>query len=184
MVAANIKKDDADKVNEGIMSDKVRLVDAEGNMVGVLSKSEALSRAYDEGLDLVVIASGVSPPVCKIVDYGKLKYANQKKAKKSRKNQKVIETKELKLRWVIQERDYNIKLDKAREFLRDGDHVKFMMRFRGREVVFKNKGFELFDKICTDLEEIGKVHSMSNRQDTESKQIYMIIVPVVTGVAK
>jgi len=122
------------RVNGEIEAREVRLVDAEGNMVGVVPLREALTRAEEAGIDLVEVSPTASPPVCKILDYGKFKYESQKKAAAARKKQRVIEVKEIKLRPGIDENDYDIKMKKVREFLDEGDKVKVTMRFRGREM--------------------------------------------------
>lgn len=166
-----------DQVNETIRAEEVKVIGSDGTVIGVMRKQAAIEIAESQGLDLVLVSAETKPPVCKIVDYGKMKYLNQKKANKARKNQKLTETKEVKIRWVIQDHDFIIKLQKMRDFLNAGDYVKVMMRFRGREVLFSEAGYKIFDRISEDLADIAKVQSESDRKDESLKQIYMLLVP-------
>ncbi len=134
----------------------------------------ALQLAEEAGLDLVEISPHADPPVCKILDYGKYKYQAQKKAALARKNQKVIDVKEMKFRPGINEADYQVKLRSIRRFLEDGDKVKITMRFRGREMVHQDLGAQVLVRVQTDLEEVGKVELMPK---TEGRQMIMVISP-------
>jgi translation initiation factor IF-3 len=152
----------------------VRLVDAEGEMVGVVSLRDALIAAEDAGLDLVEVSPNADPPVCKILDYGKYKYEAQKKANEARKKQKIIEVKEIKLRPNIDEHDYEIKMKAMRRFLEEGDKVKVTMRFRGREMAHQDIGMAVLVKVREALDDLGKVEQMPK---LEGKQMIMVLAP-------
>jgi translation initiation factor IF-3 len=152
----------------------VRLVDAEGEMVGVVSLRDALFAAEEAGLDLVEVSPNADPPVCKILDYGKYKYEAQKKANEARKKQKIIEVKEIKLRPNIDEHDYDIKMKAMRRFLEEGDKVKVTMRFRGREMAHQDIGMNVLVKVRDTLEDLGKVEQMPK---LEGKQMIMVLAP-------
>ena len=153
---------------------KVRLVDAKGNMVGVVSRNEALERAAESNLDLVEIAANADPPVCKILDYGKFKYEEQKKKNEARKKQKVIEVKEVKLRPGIDDHDYDVKMRAMKGFIGEGDKVKITMRFRGRELAHQDLGMNVLMRVKTDLDEIAKVEQFPKM---EGKQMTMVMSP-------
>lgn len=167
-------RDDGPRINEEIRADKVRLIDPEGNMLGVVSVREALVKAEEYGLDLVEIASVADPPVCKILDFGKYKYEQQKKAAEARKKQKTIDVKEIKIRPAIEGHDYGVKLKNARRFLEEGDKVKVTMRFRGREMSHQEIGMNLLERFRDDLLDLGKVESQPK---FEGKQIVMVMAP-------
>lgn len=128
-------------------------------MIGIVSLTEGIERAKNVGLDLIEVSPNASPPVCKILDYGKYKYEQQKKKNEAKKKQKVIEIKEIKLRPVIGEHDYQIKLKQARKFLEVENKVKVTMRFRGREMAHKEVGFKLLQRMQKDVEDVGIVES-------------------------
>jgi translation initiation factor IF-3 len=160
------------RVNELITSNKVRLIDAAGNMIGVVSTEDALQRAADAGLDLVEVAGNAEPPVCKILDYGKLKYETQKKEAEARKKQKIIHIKEIKMRPTIDDNDYDVKMRNVRRFLEDGDKVKVTMRFRGRELAHQELGAQVLDRVRTELGELAKVEQYPRM---EGRQMVMVI---------
>lgn len=139
-----------------------------------MSVSQALVLAEAAGLDLVEISPNAVPPVCKILDYGKYKYEQQKKAAEARKNQKVVDIKEVKIRPAIEEHDYNVKMKAARKFLQNGDKVKVTMRFRGREIAHQNIGMDLLKRMQEELADIGKVES---EPKFEGRQLMMVIGP-------
>ena len=145
------------RINEGIDIPKIQLIDATGNNVGVVSTSEALTRAVEAGLDLVEIAPNSEPPVCKILDYGKYKYQAQKKAAEARKKQRTVEIKEIKMRPNIDTHDYDVKMRSIHRFFEEGDKVKVTLRFRGREMAHQELGAKLLDRVKQDLTEIAKV---------------------------
>jgi len=167
------KTDDAN-INDQITAEEVRLVDQEGNMVGVMHIEEALQAAEDAGLDLVEVSPGAKPPVCKILDYGKYKYEAQKKANEAKKKQKVIQIKEIKMRPTIDTHDFEIKMKKVREFLAKGDKVKITIRFRGREMMHKDRGAERMEQIRELLAEEAKVEFQPKM---EGMQMLMILSP-------
>src|SRR6202046_886628 len=135
---------------------RVRLVDERGNMVGIVPRTEALTMAADAGLDLVEIAPNADPPVCKILDFGKFKYEEQKKKNEARKKQKIIEVKEIKLRPGIDDHDYQVKMRAMTKFVEEGDKVKVTMRFRGRELAHQELGMDVLMRVRGDLDEIAK----------------------------
>lgn len=150
------RNDDGTRVNEGIRADKIRVVDENGEMKGVMTVRDALKLAEEAGLDLVEISPNADPPVCKILDYGKYKYEQQKKAAEARKKQKIIDIKEIKIRPGIEDHDYQVKLKAARRFLEEGDKVKVTMRFRGREMAHLDIGMTVMNRMKADLADLGK----------------------------
>lgn len=152
----------------------VRLVDQNGEMIGVVPIRQALSMAEEAGLDLVEVAAQAAPPVCKILDYGKFKYAEQKRRAEARKRQKVTEVKEIKMRPNIDRNDYDVKMRNVLRFLQEGDKVKVTMRFRGREMVHQEIGMNVLMRVRKDLEEIAKVEQMPH---LEGRQMTMVMAP-------
>lgn len=152
----------------------MRLIDADGEMIGVISTRDAIAKAAESGLDLLEVSPNAEPPVCKIIDYGKYRYEQQKKANAARKKQKVISLKELKMRPTIEEHDYQVKLRNARKFLDNGDKVKFSMRFRGREMAHQDVGMEVFKRIKEELAELIKIET---HPKMEGRQMIMIVAP-------
>ena len=163
------------RYNNRITTPEVQVITTEGENLGVLNLHEAISKAKEEGLDLIEIAPNARPPVCKIMDMGKFKYDQQKKANKAKKKQKKIEIKEIKLRPVTEVHDYTFKIKNAQKFLSKGDKVKFTIRFKGRELQHSNLGNVLMEKINQDMESIGKVE-LQPRFD--GKQMIMVIQPL------
>lgn len=152
----------------------MRLIDADGLMLGVVALAHAQKLAKDKGLDLVEISPNTNPPVCKILDYSKYKYELQKKARLARKNQKVVETKEIKVRPTIAKGDYQVKLRNATRFIKNGDKVRFSLQFKGREVTHEEIGFNVINKFKRDMDDVAKVEVPPKK---EGKQIFMIMVP-------
>jgi len=150
------------------------LIDAEGENRGVVPVGEALELAYDSGLDLVEISPNADPPVCKITDYGKMKYESQKKKAEARKKQKVIEVKEIKMRPNIDQHDYDVKMRAINRFIEEGDKVKVTMRFRGREMAHQEIGMNVLNRVRGDLEETAKVEQFPRM---EGRQMIMVMVP-------
>ncbi|MBX6747808.1 MAG: translation initiation factor IF-3, partial [Acetobacteraceae bacterium] len=151
---------DGPRVNEDIRVPQVRLIDQNGEMLGVMSTREALMRAYDAGLDLLEVSPNAVPPVCKILDYGKYKYEQQKKANEARKKQKTVEIKEVKVRPNIDDHDYDVKMRAMKSFIEDGDKVKVTLRFRGREMAHQDLGIKVLERIRGDLGDSIKVEQM------------------------
>ena len=153
---------------------RVRLVDERGDMVGVVTRNEALDMATDAGLDLVEIAPNADPPVCKILDFGKYKYEEQKKKNEAKKKQKVIEVKEIKFRPSIDDHDYDVKMRSMHKFIGEGDKVKVTMRFRGREMVHQELGMKVLERVRGDLETRAKVEQLPKM---EGRQMIMVMAP-------
>ncbi len=165
---------DGPRINEEIFVPKVRLVDENGEMVGVVTRNEALQKASEAGLDLVEVAPGADPPVCKILDFGKFKYEEQKKKNEARKKQKIIEVKEIKLRPGIDDHDYGVKMRSMVKFIEEGDKVKVTMRFRGRELAHQDLGMNVLMRVKDDLDEIAKVEQFPRM---EGRQMIMVMSP-------
>jgi translation initiation factor IF-3 len=163
------------RINENIDNPEVRLIDENGEMVGVVPLSAALERARAVGFDLVEVSPNAAPPVCKILDYGKFKYEAQKKANAARKKQRVIEVKEIKMRPGIDDNDYNIKMRKVREFLDEGDKVKVTMRFRGREMAHQHLAMDILEKVKIEIADLAKVEQMPK---LEGRQMIMVMAPI------
>ena len=160
--------------NEDITSPDVQLIDAEGENRGIVKTREALAEAQDQGLDLVLISPNAVPPVAKMLDLGRFKYAAQKKAAEARKKQKVIEVKEIQLRPNIDTHDYETKMKAMQRFLDDGDRVKVTMRFRGREMAHQELGMQLLLKVRDTMEDKAKVESSPR---SEGRQMVMVLAP-------
>ena len=161
-------------MNNEIDAPQVRVVNADGDMVGVISVEEGVELADDVGLDLVEVSPNADPPVCKILDYGKYKYAEQKKANEARKKQKTIDIKEIKMRPGIDEHDYQVKMRSVRRFLDGGDKVKMTIRFRGREMAHLDLGMKVLDRV---REEIGELAKVEQFPKTEGRLMTMVIAP-------
>ena len=156
------------------MIPKLRLVDERGEMVGIVSRNEALDMAADAGLDLVEIAPNADPPVCKILDFGKFKYEEQKKKNEAKKKQKVIEVKEVKFRPSIDDHDYDVKMRSMQKFIGEGDKVKVTMRFRGRELAHQEIGMDVLMRVKGDLDAVAKVEQFPRM---EGRQMTMVVSP-------
>lgn len=152
----------------------MRLIGPEGEMLGVMSSRDAQQKAYEAGLDLVEIVPNSEPPVCKILDYGKFKYQNQKKQAEARKKQKIIVVKEIKIRPYIEDNDYQVKKRNIERFLSEDDKVKISMRLRGREMAHQEVGMRIFERLKADLEPIAK---FDEGPRFEGQQIIMIVSP-------
>ena len=172
----SLKKNSGPRVNEQITASQVRLISSNGEQLGILTTREALIQAEDEGFDLVEVSPDANPPVCKIIDYGKLKYKEQKSKKEAKKKQKTIEVKEIKMRPGIDTHDYNVKVKALSKFIGGGNKVKVSMRFKGREMEHQNLGFDLLKKLTSEVQEYAKVEVPPK---FEGKQIMMILVPQV-----
>lgn len=159
------------KVNHQISAREVRLIDAEGNQVGIVGIQEALQKAQEVSLDLVEIAPQLSPPVCRIMDFGKYLFEQRKKLKKKSKR---VQVKEIKLRPVTDIGDYLVKLRKAVAFLQEGDKVKLTVRFRGRELSYQQQGIDILQRAENDLKKCGTVEQ---KPKMEGKQMVMLVVP-------
>src|SRR5215472_2964786 len=165
---------DGPRVNQEITVARVRLVDERGEMIGVVTRNEALQRATEAGLDLVEVAANADPPVVKILDYGKFKYEEQKRRNEARKKQKVIEVKEIKLRPGIDDHDYDVKMRSMVKFIEEGDKVKVTMRFRGRELAHQELGMNVLMRVKDDLDKVAKVEQVPRM---EGRQMTMVMSP-------
>ncbi|MBP37341.1 MAG: translation initiation factor IF-3 [Candidatus Pelagibacter sp.] len=168
------KKDFGPRTNEKITASEVRVISSKGLQLGIISIREALNYAEDEGYDLVEVSPDAKPPVCKIIDYGKLKYKEQKSKKEAKKKQKTIEVKEIKMRPGIDTHDYQVKVKALKKFISGGNKVKVSMRFRGREMEHQNLGLNLLKKLTEEVSEYAKVEVPPK---SEGKQIMIILVP-------
>ena len=162
------------RVNDRIRAPEIRLIGPEGQNVGVVSPAKAMALAEQVGLDLVEISPNATPPVCKIMDFGKFKYEQQKRESEARKKQKTIEVKEVKFRPNTDTHDYDVKMRNVFKFLENGDKVKVTLRFRGREMAHQDLGRNLLERVAEDVKEIGKVENMPKM---EGRQMVMMIGP-------
>ena len=169
---------DGPRVNEEIRIPQVRLIDQDGEMQGVLTVREAMQRAFAVGLDLVEISPNADPPVCKILDFGKFKYEQQKKRNEAKKKQKVIEIKEIKVRPNIDENDYQVKMRAMKSFIEEGDKVKVTLRFRGREMAHQDIGVRVLERIRAEMDTTSKVEQMPRM---ENRQMVMVTVAALTS---
>ena len=169
----NFKKD-FNRVNNQIRAEEVRVLLDDGEQLGVMKTSEAIALAKDRKMDLVEIAPNNNPPVCKVIDYGKFKYQEQKKKNEAKKKQKVIETKEIKIRPGTGEHDYQVKIRSANKFIKEGNRVKFSLRFKGREMEHSNLGIEMLNRVKEDLQEVIRVEM---EPKIEGRQAFLVIAP-------
>ncbi|HMO02380.1 MAG TPA: translation initiation factor IF-3 [Oligoflexia bacterium] len=167
---------DTHRINQKIIAKEVRLIGAEGEQLGIVSIREALARAEEAGLDLVEVAGQVTPPVCKLMDYGKFKYQEQKKEVQNRKHRQDQEMKELRIRYRTDVGALDTKLKQAREFLADGHKVKFSMQFKGREVMYTELGIEKFNLLAEKLADIATIFERHDPLD--QKRIHIIFAPL------
>ncbi len=162
------------RYNEFITVPKVRVIDEEGENLGVMFTQEAIEQAADVGLDLVEVSPNADPPVCKFLDIGKFKYEAQKKANIARKTQRTQELKEIKMRPNIDDHDYDTKMKKVHDFIGDGDKVKITLRFRGRELSHQQLGMALLQRVAENVAEIAKVEAYPRM---EGRQMLMVLAP-------
>ncbi|HXE87273.1 MAG TPA: translation initiation factor IF-3 [Hyphomicrobiaceae bacterium] len=174
MRAAPERAPSGPRMNEDIRVPEVRLIDQNGQNVGVVATSAAMARAVEAGLDLVEISPDSNPPVAKILDYGKFKYQEQKKAAEARKRQKVVEIKEIKMRPSIDDHDYDVKMRSMKRFFDEGDKVKVTLRFRGRELSHQELGWQVLQRVKADTEPLAKVEAEPRM---EGRQMVMVLAP-------
>lgn len=172
--APPVQKESGTRINEEIRVREVHLIDKDGANRGTVATAEALRLAQEAGLDLVEIVPNANPPVAKLLDYGKYKYHEQKKAAEARKKQKIVEVKEIKFRPMIDDHDYDVKMRSMVRFFEEGDKVKVTLRFRGREMAHQELGVRLLDRVKTDTARFAKVE-----QDArfEGRQMVMVLAP-------
>jgi translation initiation factor IF-3 len=174
MKAPPVPQKDGPRINRDIHAREVQLIDAEGKNHGVVETIQAQQLADDAGLDLVEIVPGADPPVCKILDYGKFRFLEQKKSAEARKKQKIVEIKEIKLRPGIDDHDYGVKMKAVRRFFEEGDKVKVTLRFRGREMAHQELGFRLLERVKSETGTIAKVEA---EPSMEGRQMIMVLAP-------
>ncbi|MFH1846578.1 MAG: translation initiation factor IF-3 [Candidatus Omnitrophota bacterium] len=161
-------------INNRIRAPKVRLVDEEGNQVGVVDINTALAKAAESGLDLVEVAANVNPPVCRIMDYSKYKYEQKKKKKIAKKKQHVTHTKEMRFKPKIEEHDYQVKVKHIKDFLEKKDKVRILLRFRGREIAHKELGRQLLNRVAADMSALGEMDAPPKEM---GKSMMMTLIP-------
>src|SRR6267154_6581314 len=174
MRAPEPARKDGPRINEEIRVREVHLIDRDGTNKGTVLIADALAAAQEAGLDLVEISPNAAPPIVKILDYGKYKYQEQKKAAEARKKQKVVEVKELKYRPMIDDHDYEVKMRSMKRFFEEGDKVKVTLRFRGRELAHQELGYQLLNRVKDDVTKIAKVEQEPR---FEGRQVVMILAP-------
>ena len=161
--------------NEQIRAREVRVIGPEGEQIGILPCSDAIAMAHEAGYDLVEVAANAEPPVCRIMDFGKFKYEQQQKKKEAKRNQTVVQIKEIKVRPKTDDHDYETKLRHIRRFLTDGDRCKVTVFFRGREIVHKDRGESILTKIIADTADVGKVEQAPS---DEGRTLQMLLIPL------
>lgn len=161
--------------NEQIRAREVRVIGSEGEQIGILSRQDALALAKEAGMDLVEVAATASPPVCRIMDFGKFKYEQQQKKKEAKRNQTVVQIKEIKVRPKTDDHDYATKLRHIRRFLEDGDRCKVTVFFRGREIVHKDRGLTILQRVIEDTKDIAKVEQ---EPSSEGRTLQMFLMPL------
>lgn len=161
-------------MNERIRAPEIRLIGPNGENVGVISPQRAMMLAEEAGLDLVEISPNASPPVCKIMDFGRYKYEQQKKEAEARKKQKTIDVKEVKFRPNTDKHDYDVKMRSVLRFLEEGDKVKVTLRFRGREMAHQELGMRVLERVRDDMEDLAQVEAMPK---LEGRQMVMVLAP-------
>jgi len=174
MKSTQAPQKDGPRINREIRAREVQLIDAEGRNRGIVEALEAQQSADEAGLDLVEIVPTANPPVCKILDYGKFRFLEQKKAAEARKKQKVVEIKEIKLRPGIDEHDYDVKMKSVRRFFEEGDKVKVTLRFRGREMAHQELGYKLLERVRSETLPFAKVET---EPSIEGRPMVMILAP-------
>ena len=168
------KPQDLPKINERIRFPEIRVIDADGSQVGIISPQEAMRLAEERELDLVLVSETAKPPVCRIMDYGKYKFEQEKKAREAKKKQHTADVKEVKMRYKIDEHDYQVRVNQAQRFLKSGDKVKATITFRGREIQHSHLAHELLSRMAADLEEVGEVQQPPKQ---EGRNMMMMIAP-------
>jgi translation initiation factor IF-3 len=162
------------RINEEIKAKEVRVISADGEQLGIMPIKEALAKAEELNVDLVEIAPNADPPVCKLIDYGKFLYQLEKKAKEAKKKQKIVEVKEFKIRPWIDQHDFSYRLDQMKNFLQEGNKVKITVKFKGRELMHTDMGFELTNKVVNELKDFCEVEKPAKM---EGKNIVVVLTP-------
>lgn len=165
---------DLPQINERIRFPQIRVIDSDGAQLGIITPGEAMAIAEERGLDLVLLSDKAEPPVCRIMDYGKYKFEQEKKAREARKKQHTADVKEVKMRYKIEEHDYKVRINQAERFLKDGDKVKATVMFRGREIQHSDLAETLLKRMATDLQPFGEVQQAPKK---EGRNMMMLISP-------
>ncbi|MDX2100578.1 MAG: translation initiation factor IF-3 [Leptolyngbyaceae cyanobacterium bins.59] len=165
---------DLPQINERIRFPKIRVIDSDGKQLGIISPREALQIAEEKELDLVLVSDKADPPVCRIMDYGKFKFEQEKKAREAKKKQHTSDVKEVKMRYKIEEHDYNVRINQAERFLKSGDKVKATIMFRGREIQHTDLAETLLIRMATDLQEVAEVQQAPKK---EGRNMMMLLAP-------
>lgn len=166
---------DIPQINERIRFPKIRVIDTDGGQLGIMTPREALQMAEEKELDLVLVSDKADPPVCRIMDYGKFKFEQEKKAREARKKQHTVDVKEVKMRYKIEEHDYNVRINQAKRFLEAGDKVKATIMFRGREIQHSDLAEDLLKRMATDLQDVAEVQQAPKK---EGRNMMMLLAPM------
>nr|YP_009237327.1 translation initiation factor 3 [Wildemania schizophylla]AKS28374.1 translation initiation factor 3 [Wildemania schizophylla] len=169
---------DLPQINDRIRFPKVRVIDDEGDQLGIFAPEDAIQLAIKQDLDLVVVSDKSDPPVCRILDYGKYKFTQEKRAREAKKKQHNSSIKEVKMRYKIEEHDYKVRINQASKFLQSGDKVKATITFRGREIQHSNLAIELLNKMATDLNSISEIQQFPSR---DGRNVIMLLSPKKVG---
>jgi translation initiation factor IF-3 len=170
----NRQKRDLPTINERIRFPEIRVIDTDGAQLGIMKPSQALEMAQEKDKDLVLVSDKADPPVCRIIDYGKYKFEQEKKAREARKKQHTSDVKEVKMRYKIGDHDYKVRLNQAQRFLKSGDKVKATVMFRGREIQHSDLAETLLKQLATDLEAVAEVQQAPKR---EGRNMMMLLAP-------
>ncbi|ACK70355.1 translation initiation factor IF-3 [Gloeothece citriformis PCC 7424] len=165
---------DLPQINERIRFPQIRVIDNDGSQIGIMTPDEALKIAEEKELDLVLVSETATPPVCRVMDYGKFKFEQEKKAREAKKKQHTADVKEVKMRYKIDDHDYHVRVNQAQRFLKSGDKVKATITFRGREIQHANLAEELLQRMATDLQEIAEVQQAPKK---EGRNMMMLLSP-------
>lgn len=165
---------DLPQINDRIRFPEIRVIDTDGEQLGILTPADALRMAEEKELDLVLVSESAKPPVCRIMDYGKYKFEQEKKAREAKKKQHTADVKEVKMRYKIDDHDYNVRVNQAQRFLKSGDKVKATVNFRGREIQHANLAEDLLKRMATDLESVAEVQQAPKR---EGRNMMMLLSP-------
>ena len=165
---------DLPKINERIRFPEIRVIDSDGSQLGIITPDEALKVAQERELDLVLVSETAKPPVCRIMDYGKYKFEQEKKAREAKKKQHTADVKEVKMRYKRSEHDYQVRVNQAKRFLKSGDKVKATITFRGREIQHSNLAQDLLSRMATDLKELAEIQQAPKR---EGRNMMMLMSP-------
>ena len=165
---------DLPKINERIRFPEIRVIDSDGSQLGIITPDEALKVAQERELDLVLVSETAKPPVCRIMDYGKYKFEQEKKAREAKKKQHTADVKEVKMRYKISEHDYQVRVNQDKRFLKSGDKVKATITFRGREIQHSNLAQDLLSRMATDLKELAEIQQAPKR---EGRNMMMLMSP-------